>query len=497
MKRMGAVLLSVFCVLAAVLVLQTSGQPESGEHVAQAATSPAAEEAATQAGNAGGGQTGGRAGAAQATGNTGIAQAGNAGGGQTGGRAGAAQASGGTGAESTGIAQAGTLTVTWLDVGQGDAAVIQCDGQSMLIDGGKPEKSSYIYAWLQQHGLSYLDVIVATHVDADHIGGLSGALNYASVGTAYCPVTTGTTETFQSFVKYLAQRGKQITVPIAGETFALGGAQVQILGPLHSAEDSNDNSIVLKVSFGATSFLFTGDAERAEEQDLLNAGVNLQSTVLKVGHHGSDTSTSYPFLRAVAPQYAVISVGAGNSYGHPTEAVLSRLRDAGVTTFRTDMQGEITAVSDGQTINFSTAKNAAAETLANAGAGQNANQTGGGNSATQTAGSGQNTGGAATAGAGQNAGQAGGASSAAQNAGSGALTAAAIASANAGGGNADGAAGAGTTAGSYVLNTNSHKFHLPSCSSVDTISPKNRKDVNESREQIIREGYAPCKRCNP
>lgn len=401
MKRMGAVLLSVFCVLAAVLVLQTSGQPESGEHVAQAATSPASEEAATQAGNAGGGQDSGRAGAAQATGNTGIAQA-------------------------------GTLTVTWLDVGQGDAAVIQCGGQSMLIDGGKPEKSSYIYAWLQQHGLSYLDVIVATHVDADHIGGLSGALNYASVGTAYCPETTGTTETFQSFVKYLAQRGKQITVPTAGETFALGSAQIQILGPLHRAEDSNDNSIVLKVSFGATSFLFTGDAERAEEQDLLNSGVNLQSTVLKVGHHGSDTSTSYPFLRAVAPQYAVISVGAGNSYGHPTEAVLSRLRDAGVTTFRTDMQGEITAVSDGQTINFSTAKNAVA-----------------------------------------------------------------IASANAGGGNADGAAGAGTTAGSYVLNTNSHKFHLPSCSSVETISPKNRKDVNESREQIISEGYAPCKRCNP
>lgn len=452
MKRMGVVLLSVFCVLAAVLVLQTSGQPESGEHVAQAATSPASEEAAAQAGNAAGGQTGGHAGAAQATGNT--------------------------GAENTGTAQAGTLTVTWLDVGQGDAAVIQCGGQSMLIDGGKPEKSSYLYAWLQQHGLSYLDVIVATHVDADHIGGLSGALNYASVGTAYCPVTTGTTETFQSFVKYLAQRGKQITVPTAGETFALGGAQVQILGPLHRAEDSNDNSIVLKVSFGATSFLFTGDAERAEEQDLLNAGVNLQSTVLKVGHHGSDTSTSYPFLRAVAPQYVVISVGAGNSYGHPTEAVLSRLRDAGVTTFRTDMQGEITAVSDGQTINFSTAKNAAAETLANAGAGQNADQTGGGNSATQTAGSGQNIGGTATAGA-------------------GAEGAAAIASANADSGNADGAAEAGTTAGSYVLNTNSHKFHLPGCPSVDTISPKNRKDVNESREQIIREGYAPCKRCNP
>lgn len=440
MKRMGAVLLSVFCVLAAVLVLQTSGQPESGEHVAQAATTQAGTGAA--AGNADAGQTGGSAANGLATGNTGTSQA-------------------------------GALTVTWLDVGQGDAAVIQCGGQTMLIDGGKPEKSSYIYAWLQQHGLSYLDVIVATHVDADHIGGLSGALNYASVGTAYCPVTTGTTETFQSFVKYLAQQGKQITVPTAGETFELGGAQVQILGPLHSAEDSNDNSIVLKVSFGATSFLFTGDAERAEEQDLLNAGVNLQSTVLKVGHHGSDTSTSYPFLRAVAPQYAVISVGAGNSYGHPTEAVLSRLRDAGVTTFRTDMQGEITAVSDGQTVNFSVVKNAAAETLANAGAGQNAGQAGGAGSAAQNAEAGQN---AAAAGA------AGGA---------------AIASANAGGGNADGAAASTTTAGSYVLNTNRHKFHLPGCASVETISPKNRKDVNESREQIISEGYAPCKRCNP
>lgn len=448
LKRMGAVLLSVFCVLAAVLVLQTSGQPESGEHVAQAATGQAAT-ATTQAGNAGVGQTGGSAANGQA-------------------------------ARNPGTAQAGALTVTWLDVGQGDAAVIQCGGQAMLIDGGKPEKSSYIYAWLQQHGLSYLDVIVATHVDADHIGGLSGALNYASVGTAYCPETTGTTETFQSFVKYLAQRGKQITVPTAGETFALGGAQVQILGPLHSAEDSNDNSIVLKVSFGATSFLFTGDAERAEEQDLLNAGVNLQSTVLKVGHHGSDTSTSYPFLRAVAPQYAVISVGAGNSYGHPTEAVLSRLRDAGVTTFRTDLQGEITAVSDGQTVNFSVAKNAAVETLANAGAGQNAGQAGGGISANQ------NT--------------AGGAGSTVQNAGSGQNAAGAGAAggaANAGGGNADGAASAGTTAGSYVLNTNRHKFHLPGCPSVETISPKNRKDVNESREQIISEGYAPCKRCNP
>ena len=138
------------------------------------------------------------------------------------------------------------------------------------------------------------------------------------------------------------------------------------------------------------------------------------------------------------------------------------------------MQGEITAVSDGQTVNFSTAKNAAAETLANAGAGQNANQTGDASAtASGSAGVGQNT------------------------AGDGAAGGAALASANAGGGNAGGAAGATATAGNYVLNTNSHKFHLPDCPSVESISPKNRKDVNESREQIISEGYTPCKRCNP
>lgn len=396
MKRMSAMILSVFWVLAAVLVFQTFGKQESGEHVAQAATTQTGFDHTTQT----------------------------------------------------------SLMVTWLDVGQGDAAVIQCGGHAMLIDGGKPEESSYIYAWLKQHGLSSLDVMVATHVDADHIGGLSGALNYATVGTAYCPATTGTTKTFESFVKYLAAQGKSITVPTTGETFALGAAQVQILGPLRSAEDSNNSSIVLKVTYGATSFLFTGDAEREEEQDLLNAGENLQSTVLKIGHHGSDTSTSYPFLRAVAPQYAVISVGAGNSYGHPTEAVLSRLRDAGVTTFRTDMQGEITAVSDGNTVHFSVAKNAAAETLA--GAGQNANRS---------------TSGMANAGS-ENVSAAGAVGSA-------------------------GGSSAMATTETYVLNTNTHKFHTPSCSSVKKMKDKNKKVVSESRDQIISEGYAPCKVCHP
>lgn len=338
------------------------------------------------------------------------------------------------------------LTVTFLDVGQGDAAVLQCGGQTMMIDGGKAKASSYIYSWLKKNQISYLDVMVATHTDADHIGGLPGALNYAKVGTAYCPVTSGTTKTFQSFVKYLKKQAKSITVPKAGDEFSLGGAQVRILGPTDPQAEGNNSSIVLKVTFGDTSFLFTGDAEREEEQELLESGYDLESTVLKVGHHGSDTSTSYLFLRTVNPQYAVISVGADNTYGHPTEAVLSRLRDADVKTCRTDLQGTITAVSDGKKVTFQTERNADINTLGNAGPGQK-DETGQKNKAVSSAGK--------------------------------------------------AAASDSSAEKTYVLNTNTHKFHDPDCSSVSQMKEKNKRIVTESRDQIIADGYDPCGRCHP
>lgn len=338
------------------------------------------------------------------------------------------------------------LTVTFLDVGQGDASVLQCGGQTMMIDGGKAKASSYIYSWLKKNQISYLDVMVATHTDADHIGGLPGALNYAKVGTAYCPVTSGTTKTFQSFVRYLKKQGKSITVPEAGDEFSLGGAQVRILGPTDPQAEGNNSSIVLKVTFGDTSFLFTGDAEREEEQELLESGYDLESTVLKVGHHGSDTSTSYLFLRTVNPQYAVISVGADNTYGHPTEAVLSRLRDADVKTCRTDLQGTITAVSDGKKVTFQTERNADINTLGNAGPGQK-DETGQKNKAVS------------------NVGKAAASDSSAEK--------------------------------TYVLNTNTHKFHDPDCSSMSQMKEKNKRIVTESRDQIIADGYDPCGRCHP
>lgn len=250
-----------------------------------------------------------------------------------------------------------TFEVHFIDVGQGDCSLILCDGKAMIIDGGEASESSKVYAYLKAHGIDHLEYLVATHAHSDHIGGLSGALNYATVEKALCPVTQYDSKTFQILLKYLDNQGIEITTPIAGDSFMLGSASVQILGPQKPYDNANDTSIVLKVTYGQTSFLFTGDAERTAEADILNAGFDLSSTVLKVGHHGSESSTSYPFLRAIMPQYAVIQVGKGNSYGHPTEATLSRLRDADVQVYRTDLQGTVVCTSDGRTVSFSTEKN--------------------------------------------------------------------------------------------------------------------------------------------
>ena len=255
-----------------------------------------------------------------------------------------------------------TFEVHYLDVGQGDCSLVLCDGHAMLIDGGESSESSKVYAYLKQRGVSHLDYMVATHAHSDHIGGLSGALNYATVDTAFCPVTDYDSKTFDSMVKYLDKRGIGITVPSAGDEFMLGSAHVQILGPQKNYDDPNDTSIVMKVTYGETSFLFTGDAERTAEADILDAGYDLSSTVLKVGHHGSDTSTSYPFLREIMPEYAVIQVGKDNSYGHPTEDTLSRLRDAEVKVYRNDLQGDIVCSSDGKTVSFTTTKNESVQT---------------------------------------------------------------------------------------------------------------------------------------
>lgn len=252
-----------------------------------------------------------------------------------------------------------SFAVHFIDVGQGDSALVLCDGEAMLIDGGESDQSSVIYSYLQKLDIQRLEYLVATHPHSDHIGGLSGAVQYAQVDTALSPVDDWDTKTFRNLKKYLAEQDVSFTIPSAGDAFSLGSAAVTVIGPAAEYEDANNLSLVLRVDYGGTSFLFTGDMEREAEADLLEAGADLSASVLKVGHHGSSTSTSYPFLREVMPQYAVISCGAGNSYGHPHEETMSRLHDAGVTVYRTDLQGTVICTSDGETVSFTTESGAA------------------------------------------------------------------------------------------------------------------------------------------
>lgn len=269
--------------------------------------------------------------------------------------------SGGTKKPESGTASVGeSFAVHFIDVGQGDAALILCDGKSMLIDGGDKSASSTVYTYLKKQGLTYLDYVVCTHPDADHVGGLSGALEQAQAGTVYCPVDNYDSKAFQNFKTRVEAQGKKLIRPAVDTVFSLGSATVTVLAPRADYTDTNESSIVLRVVYGSTSFLFTGDAEHESESAMCEAGVTLKSTVLKVGHHGSDTSTSIRFLGEVMPQYAVISCGKDNKYGHPTEQTLSRLRQAGVTVYRTDLQGDIICESDGTQVTFRTARNSGA-----------------------------------------------------------------------------------------------------------------------------------------
>lgn len=251
------------------------------------------------------------------------------------------------------LASDGELHVYFVDVGQADGAIILCDDEVMMIDGGNKGDSSLIYSMLRNTlGIEHIDYMIATHPHEDHVGGLAGALNACTVDVLYTPILDYDSKAFRSMMKYALVQNTEIIIPQPGNIFSVGSASVEILAPLKDYNNYNDLSIVAKITYGKTSFLFTGDIEWDAEHDLVESGVDLSADVLKVCHHGSDTSSSYVFLRAVMPSYAIISVGEGNSYGHPTEEVLSRLGDAGAMLLRTDELGTILCRSDGNELTF-------------------------------------------------------------------------------------------------------------------------------------------------
>ena len=250
-------------------------------------------------------------------------------------------------------AEKGSFSVHYIDVGQADCALIECDGKYMLIDGGNAEDSSLVVSYLQKQGVEELEAVVCSHAHEDHVGGLPGVLAVFPTKAVYAPTKTYSSKVFDKFLYYTDQQGLEVTIPSPGDQFTLGDALVMILGPVKSYADPNNTSIVMMIDFHGKRFLFTGDMETEAENDMLDYWgeyFTWSADVLKVGHHGSDTSTSYRFLRAVMPTYGIISVGKGNSYGHPNETPLSRLEDAEVTVLRTDKLGSIIVTTDGKDI---------------------------------------------------------------------------------------------------------------------------------------------------
>lgn len=252
------------------------------------------------------------------------------------------------------------LTVHYIDVGQADAILVACGGEYMLIDAGEDDGDDRVIHYLTDLGIDEIDLVVATHAHSDHIGEMGDVLNAIPAVEVWYPEYRHGTKTEQRFLTAVDGCGANLYEPELGDTYDLGGATVTVLGPVKEYDDPNDMSIVVLVQFGDDRFLFTGDMENtdAAENDLVAywGEEALRADVLKVGHHGARTSTSYHFLRSVSPSYAVISVGEGNTYGHPTSETLNILGQAEVYVYRTDTMGTVVAVSDGQDIEFSWVK---------------------------------------------------------------------------------------------------------------------------------------------
>jgi Predicted hydrolase (metallo-beta-lactamase superfamily) len=251
--------------------------------------------------------------------------------------------------------QGKTIAVHFLDVGQGDCALIQTDnGKFLLIDTGTVESGEKVSDYLKQNKVKEIEYAVFTHPHDDHIGGAEKILKTFDVKHVLMPETVQTTTSFSELLKTLQlqkqEKKLQIISPKVGDRYSVGGTSFQVLSPLDAeAEDANNSSLVLKFVYKDVSFLFTGDAENKAEKEMLSRNADLDSDVLKAGHHGSDTSSTADFIKAVSPDAAVISCGKGNSYGHPSPSILDRFHENEIQILRTDLDGDIVFVSDGET----------------------------------------------------------------------------------------------------------------------------------------------------
>jgi competence protein ComEC len=252
------------------------------------------------------------------------------------------------------------MTVHYIDVGESDCVLIQSDGKSMLIDAGETGDGDDIIDYLKDQKVEKLDYIICTHPHEDHIGGMSEVIEEFAIGKVLMPNKTHTTKTFENLLDTISDKKLKITKPVVGNEYSIGNAKFAILAPNHYDYGSNLNnySIAIRLVNGKNSFLFIGDNETEAIEDILDNKQTLDSDVYMCGHHGSDTSTTKDLIKAVSPDYAIISVGK-NSYGHPGDSTLKLLNESKIKTFRTDENGTIVVASTGKDISV----NAKASTI--------------------------------------------------------------------------------------------------------------------------------------
>lgn len=247
--------------------------------------------------------------------------------------------------------QTGSMEVHFIDVGQGDSILVEADNSYMLIDAGENNKGSVVLDYLEKQNIKKLDYVIGTHPHSDHIGGLDTIIQSIPVDKVIMPDIVHTTDTFEDVLDVMEEKDLTLTKAVAGDEYSLGMADFEIIAPNSpSYKELNNYSIVIKLKFGDNSFLLTGDSEKLSEEEILKNGTDLSCDVIKLGHHGSSYSSSDEFLDEVKPEYAVVSAGADNKYGHPHSEILQEMKERNIKLYRTDEQGTIVFTSDGSNI---------------------------------------------------------------------------------------------------------------------------------------------------
>ena len=247
------------------------------------------------------------------------------------------------------------MQVHFLDVGKADCAYIKCGDKHILIDAADVETNNNVVEYLKRQCVPKFDLVVVSHPHRDHIGQMDKVINEFEIDRFIIPEISDeiipTSVTYEKMLKSLINCKVNVQHVTKGKNFLIGDMKIEIFGPINEYDNLNNNSIVSKITYGNVGFLFTGDAEKQEEADIINSGVDLKSTILKVAHHGSNTSSTQKFLGKILPEYAVISVGPDRS-SLPKDPVLERLRKFGIKIYRTDLNGNIIFLTDGGKIDI-------------------------------------------------------------------------------------------------------------------------------------------------